>query len=465
MNTLLSFLLTLGVLIVVHEWGHYRVAKACGVKVLRFSIGFGRPLLRWQRGETEWVLCMLPLGGYVKMLDEREGAVNPAEQSRAFNRQSLWARSAIVAAGPVANLLLAVLLYASMHWIGTQEPRALLGSPLAGSVAERAGLRAGDWVRQWSPADSETWEPVASLTDLRWQITRSALDGADVRLEVTDTDGRARREVALPLAALQAREADAALSRSIGLGAPFSEPILGELKVGGPAQRAGLLAGDRVLSIDGRSVVDAAALRASIRASATSATPVASAASGAAPIATQLWQIERQGRRLEVDVTPARVQDKELSIGRIEAVVGGAVQMDTVSYGLVDGLSRAVARTWEMAALSFKMFGRMLIGEASLRNISGPLTIADYAGQSVKLGLAYYLGFLAVVSVSLGVLNLLPLPMLDGGHLLYHLIEGVTGRPLPVIWQERLQRGGMAVVFMMMSLALYNDVARLLGLH
>ena len=462
MNTLLSFLLTLGVLIVVHEWGHYRVAKACGVKVLRFSIGFGRPLLRWQRGETEWVLCMLPLGGYVRMLDEREGAVNPAEQSRAFNRQSLWARSAIVAAGPVANLLLAVLLYASMHWIGTQEPRALLGSPLAGSVAERAGLRAGDWVRQWAPADSDVWEPVASLTDLRWQITRSALDGIDVRLEVTDAASHARREVQLPLAALEAREADAVLARSIGLGTPFSEPVLGELKAAGPAERAGLLAGDRVLSVDGKPVADAAALRALIRASAGSA---AGAGATSAPIAAQLWQIERQGRRLEVDVTPARVQDKELSIGRIEAIVGGAVQMDTVSYGLVDGLSRAVARTWEMAALSFKMFGRMLIGEASLRNISGPLTIADYAGQSVKLGLAYYLGFLAVVSVSLGVLNLLPLPMLDGGHLLYHLIEGVTGRPLPVIWQERLQRGGMAVVFMMMSLALYNDVARLLGLH
>lgn len=462
MNTLLSFLLTLGVLVIVHEWGHYRVARACGVKVLRFSIGMGRPLLRWQRGETEWVLAMLPLGGYVKMLDEREGPIDPADRDRAFNRKSLWARSAIVAAGPAANLILAVALYAGAHWVGTLEPRALLGTPITASLAQEAGLQAGDWVRQISASPQGPWSPVASLTDLRWQLTRAALAAEDVVLDVTQADGGSRREVSLNLSRLQAREADAELSRRIGLGAPYSEPVLGDIKDGGAARRAGLQAGDRVLSVNGQTVPDASALRQLIRAS--------GAAAGldeatAPPVQPQQWVIERQGRRLEVAVTPLRVSDRGTLVGRIEAVVGVQPVMETVQYGFVDGLSRAVDRTVEMTVLSFQMFGRMLIGEASLRNISGPLTIADYAGQSVQLGLAYYLGFLAVVSVSLGVLNLLPLPMLDGGHLLYHLIEGLTGRPIPDLWLERLQRGGLAVIVLMMSLALYNDLARLLGLH
>jgi len=196
-NSLLAFLVTIAVLILVHEWGHYRVAKACGIKVLRFSLGFGRPILRWQRGETEWVVGLLPFGGYVKMLDEREAPVAPEEQHRAFNLKTLWQRSAVVVAGPLANLLLAVLLYAASFWIGTDEPRALLGTPIVGSVAERAGLRAGDWVRAARRAepgldgaarpasDEADWHAVASLLDLRWQLTRAALDGEDLELDVS----------------------------------------------------------------------------------------------------------------------------------------------------------------------------------------------------------------------------------------------------------------------------------------
>ena len=454
MNTLLAFLVTLGVLIVVHEWGHFRVARACGVKVLKFSIGFGPTLWRRQIGETEWAVSALPLGGFVRMLDEREGPVAPEELHRAFNRKTLLQRSAVVAAGPVANLVLAVLLYAASSWIGTQEPRAVIGSPAAGSVAERAGLQAGQWVRRWTLTEHEDWQDVASLTDLRWQLTRAALDGRDLRLEVTGSGGSGRRELTLPLSGLQAGDADAELVRRIGVVSPYSEPVIGDIKPGGPASQAGLLAGDRVLRVDGRDVVDATSLRAQIRASGERGEPL-----------PQSWQIDRSGRSMAIEVKPMRVEEGGRHVGRIEAVVGTRPQMDLITLGFAEGLWRGVERTWEMSAMSLRMFGRMLIGEASLKNLSGPLTIADYAGQSAELGLAYYLGFLAVVSVSLGVLNLLPLPMLDGGHLLYYLIEGVTGRPISDLWTARLQRGGFMVILLMMSLALYNDVARYLGLH
>ena len=454
MTTLLAFLVTLGILIVVHEWGHYRVARACGVKVLKFSIGFGPTLWKRQIGETEWAVSALPLGGFVRMLDEREGPVAPHEVHRAFNRKSLRQRSAVVAAGPAANLVLAVLLYAASSWIGTQEPRAVIGSPVADSLAQRAGLQAGEWVRRWSPVESEAWQDVASLTDLRWQLTRAALDGRDLRLDVTGSSGSGHREVVLALSGLQAGDADAELVRRIGLVSPYSEPVIGDVKPGGPAARAGLQAGDRVLQVDGRAVTDATGLRALIRVSGERADPL-----------PQSWQIERGGQTLTLVVTPMRVEDGTQRLGRIEAVVGSRPQMDLVSLGWAEGLLQGVERTWDMSVLSLRMFGRMLIGEASLKNLSGPLTIADYAGQSAELGLAYYLGFLAVVSVSLGVLNLLPLPMLDGGHLLYYLIEGVIGRPISDLWTARLQRGGFMVILLMMSLALYNDVARYLGLH
>ncbi|MEY2873527.1 MAG: metalloprotease RseP [Pseudomonadota bacterium] len=454
MNTLLAFLVTLGVLIVVHEWGHFRVARACGVKVLKFSIGFGPTLWKRQIGETEWAISALPLGGFVRMLDEREGPVAPDELHRAFNRKTLLQRSAVVIAGPAANLVLAVLLYAASSWIGTQEPSAVIGSPAAGSLAERAGLQAGQSVRRWSPADSEQWQDVASLTDLRWQLTRAALDARDLRLDVTNAGGSGQREVTLALSGLQAGDADAELVRRIGVVAPYSEPVLGDIKPGGPAEKAGLQAGDRVLRVDGHDVVDATSLRAQIRASGARGDPM-----------PQSWQIDRSGRSLAIEIKPMRVEDHGQQVGRIEAVVGSRPQMVLVTLGFAEGLLQGVVRTWDMSAMSLRMFGRMLIGEASLKNLSGPLTIADYAGQSAELGLAYYLGFLAVVSVSLGVLNLLPLPMLDGGHLLYYLIEGAIGRPISDLWTARLQRGGFMVILLMMSLALYNDVARYLGLH
>ena len=454
-TTVLAFVLTLGVLIVIHEYGHYRVAVACGVKVLRFSVGFGRVLWRHRSRATgtEFVVCALPLGGYVRMLDEREGAVAPGELDQAFNRKPLAQRAAIVAAGPAANLLLAVVLYAAAHWIGVDEPKALLGPPAAASLAERAGLRAGDWAQAFS-TDGVEWQDLRSLADLRWQVTQAVLHGERLHLMVTDRDGRAQRRVALDLDTLESAEIDAQLMQRIGVGNVFSDPVLGEVKAGGPAAKAGLHAGDRVVSIDGETIADASRIRELIR------------GSGSSGVARPMqWTVLRGSAHIDLTVTPAVVVEKGERVGRIEVYPGQPPTMVSVRYGPVDGLTKAFSQTWEMSTLTLKMLGKMVIGQASLKNLSGPLTIAVYAGQSVRLGLAYYLGFLAVVSVSLGVLNLLPLPVLDGGHLMYYLFEAATGRPVSDLWLDRLQRGGVAIMLMMMSLALYNDMARLLGLH
>ncbi|MBC7956940.1 MAG: RIP metalloprotease RseP [Cytophagales bacterium] len=457
MITILAFFVTLGVLIVIHEYGHYRVAVACGVKVLRFSVGFGRVIWRRQPtpGGTEFVISALPLGGYVRMLDEREGAVAPHELSMAFNRKPLWQRAAVVAAGPVANLLLAIVLYAAQHWIGVDEPKARFGAPVAASLAERAGLRAGDLVRAYSH-DGEQWEDVRSMTDLRWEVTQSVLRGQRLHLMVSDGEGRGQRVAVLELDTLNAKDIDAKLLMSIGLGAPYSgdTALLAQVKPGGAGAKAGLRDGDLVRRVDGVDMRDSDQLRQLIRDSAAQTSPK-----------PMLWQVQRDGRLIDISVQPAVVAEGEKRIGRIEASLGKPPEMVTVQYGPWDGLSHAVSRTWEVSSLTVRMLGRMLIGQASFKNLSGPLTIADYAGQSVRLGLAYYLGFLAVVSVGLGVLNLLPLPVLDGGHLMYYLFEAVTGQPLSDAWLERLQRGGVAIMLMMTSLALYNDVARLLGLH
>lgn len=455
MITVLAFLLTLGVLIVIHEYGHYRVARACGVKVLRFSVGFGRVLWRRQAtpDSTEFVVSALPLGGYVRMLDEREGPVAPQEASQAFNRQSLAKRAAIVAAGPAANLILAVALYAAAQWIGVNEPRALLSAPVAGSLAERAGLQAGEEVTAVSD-NGDDWDDVVSLTDLRWRITQSVLRGERLHLMVSEPGGHRGRTVVLDLDRLAGQEMDVALMRQIGIGAPYSEAVLGEVKAGGPAARAGLREGDHVLRVDGEPVGDAQSLRERIRQSVRDGAGV-----------PQAWAVDRQGRTVDLVVEPRVSTEGKTAIGRIDAFVGQPPELVNVRRGPIDGLVNGAVRTWDVSVLTLKMMGRMLIGEASLKNLSGPLTIADQAGQSVQRGLPEYLGFLALVSVSLGVLNLLPLPMLDGGHLMYYLFEGLTGRPVSELWLKWLQRGGAFIMLLLMSLALSNDVARLLGLH
>ena len=473
MLTVIAFLVALGALIAIHEYGHYRVAVACGIKVLKFSIGFGKPLYTWRlKGKpTEFSIGMLPLGGFVKMLDEREGPVDPLEKHLAFNTQPLRSRAAVVAAGPVANLLLAILIYSALNWTGLQEPKAVLASPIAGSLAERAGIRGQELVER-AGFDGEALEPVRSFEDLRWRLMQGALNGRSVRLVVSDGNVRARtaentadaptKEVVLNFKNFDVSEVDAQLFRRIGILGPWTQPVLGNLLAGGPADKAGLRAGDVVLRLGSTPIVDGQQLRQAIRNPVAQSAQSAQSAQTAGP-ASQTWTVRRDGATLDVQVTPRLAVDGKLTVPRIDAAVGGPPEFVTVRYGVFEGLWQGIRRTWDSSVLTLKMMGKMLIGEASLKNLSGPLTIADYAGKSASLGVSAYLLFLAAISVSLGVLNLLPLPVLDGGHLMYYLWEAVTGKAVSTASMELLQRGGVAALLAMMSVALFNDVTRLLG--
>ena len=441
----LAFVVVLGVLVIFHELGHFVVARWFGVKVLRFSVGFGRVV--WSRAigadGTEWAVSAIPLGGYVKMCDEREGPVATADVGRAFNRQSVWKRIAIVAAGPVANLLLAVLLFAGTYVAGIPGQRAILAAPAAGTPAAAAGVREGDLVQA---ADGT---PVRSWQDLRWRLLRAS-GGSEVALDIERPDG-ARAVRVISIAGLSGADWERNFMQQLGLKADFGPPVVDEVVPDKPAQRAGIARGDRILAIDGIAVASPAD---------------AAAATNAHPGVPIVVAIARDGRRFDASLTPDVVDQDGRKIGiaglklRIDPEVGAQLAV-TVRYGIVEAVAQGARKTWELSIFTVKMLGRILIGDASLRNISGPITMADYAGQSAQAGTLVFIGYLALISISLGVLNLLPVPLLDGGHLLYYLAEVVKGSPVSDRAFEVGQRIGMAVLAVLMALALFNDLSRL----
>ena len=449
MTTLLSFLFALGLLVFIHELGHYSVARWCGVKVLRFSIGFGKPLLTWRVGpdRTEWSLSPIPLGGYVKMLDEREeGRVDPAQAHRAFNRQSLAKRCAIVIAGPAANFLLAIVLYGVLGMAGLQEPAPVLGTPPAGTAASAAGIADGDRV---TAIDGS---PVDTFNELRLRMIDGIVEKRPIVLRLSGSHGE--RTVSLDTAALPDGELERDFARTLGLELRAGAVVVGSVVGGSAAAAAGILADDEIVSIAGQPIRRARELIDLVRAS---------------PDRTLDFVVRRDRAEIDVQVTPRPETEAapgdagSVRVGKIGAALQQRVEMVTVDLGPVDALVHGTQKTWEMSVFSLRMLGKMVTGALSWKNLSGPVAIADFAGQSVKIGWFAYVGFLALISVSLGVLNLLPVPVLDGGHLVYYALEAIKGRPLSERFMQVTQKVGLAMVAGLMIVALFNDLSRLLS--
>ena len=447
LQTILAFVVVLGTLIVVHELGHYWIARWCGVKVLRFSVGMGKVL--WSRrigpDRTEWALSALPFGGYVKMLDAREGDVSglpPEELAREFTRQGVWKRIAIVAAGPLANFLLAIVIFSGLYINGIPEPAPLLRAVPVSTAAYEAGLRGGELVT------AINGEPVQIWSDLRWNLIQLAVEKQDAVLEVRRSRADAASyTVRLPLNSIDVQDLEGDFLGKLGLDLARPRAVMGKLGPDGPAMQAGFQEGDQILAVYGMPVNDGVALIELVRAS---------------PGKALHMRLLRGTQELELTVTPLAREQEGKTIGQIQVQIPVAPEMVTASSPPLAALGKAVQRTWDSSVLTLKMLGKMLIGELSWKNISGPITIADYAGQTARLGIVSYLSFIALISISLGVMNLLPIPVLDGGHLLYYSLEVLTGRPVSERVGEIAQRAGVGILMALMVVAVFNDIVRLM---
>ncbi len=447
--TILSFIVALAILIAVHEFGHFWVARRLGVKVLRFSIGFGRPLwMRRGRDGTEYVVAAIPMGGYVKMLDEREAPVDSAEAHLAFNRQSLPVRSAIVAAGPAFNLLFAIFVFWLVFVTGDVGLTSKVESVENGSLAEQAGFQAGDQILSVADKQTPSWESV-----IYYMLSRS-LDNPSLAIRVRDPDGN-ERNLQLDTKGFQKLSEDGAILKNLGL-TPIKvklPPVFGELVPGEPADQAGILPGDRLLSADGVELTSWNQWFDYVRAR--PATPIR-------------IDIERDGSTRSLDITPLDREEGGEHYGRVGARPQVpedllASYQSVVHYGPLEAIGRSLDQTLDRSLLMFKVLGKMIIGQVSVKNLSGPLSIADYAGKSASYGFDTFIKFLANVSISLAVLNLLPIPVLDGGHLLYFLLEAVKGKPLSERFMEQGQKIGLVILLAIMGLALFVDLNRYLG--
>jgi len=446
--SVLAFVVAIGVLVTVHEFGHFWVARRLGVKVLRFSIGFGQPLWKrtFGRDATELVVASVPLGGYVKMLDEREGEVAAAELPRAFNRQPLRSRIAIVIAGPLFNFLFAICVYWLMYIVGVPGMRPLVGEVIPGSFADQAGIVAGDEIVAIEGVPTPTWEStVMALLDASLEDTGS------VDMSVRDTRGGTRQLQASFTTGSELLQKGGVLE-NFGL-SPWRPPaVIDRLVAGGAGERAGLQPGDRVIKADAESISNWEQWVEYVR---------------ERPGRTIVVQVLRDGRELSLKMVPEQVTDNGESIGRIGAYVRlpsdeqRATMRVVVRYGPLAAVPEAGYKTWEVATLTLRTLWKMVTGQASVESLSGPISIAQFAGQSAAVGLAAFLGFLGIVSVSLGVLNLLPVPVLDGGHLLFYVLEFIKGSPVSEAVQILGQKIGIALLLALMTLAFYNDLVRL----